>query len=119
MRPRKPIAEGTIDLANHVPTTSVYRAYDADGDLLYVGVTDNLANRLKSHEHHSRWYPLAATIEWESFDSRDYALEVERGLIYSLDPPHNTRHRVQRDWLPWGEKERMAFARSISIVDNL
>lgn len=40
----------------------LYRAYDADGDLLYVGQSVNPEARMKHHEALSSWWPEAQRI---------------------------------------------------------
>lgn len=46
----------TTEIRDHY----VYRSYDADGQLLYVGCTKQPAARHKQHRDGSAWYPYAA-----------------------------------------------------------
>jgi len=92
MRPRhSPLSEGVIDLQS-LPATHLYRAYTARGDLLYIGVAENLASRLRQHRRDSSWYAKASCVEWETYPTRAIALELEAELIRSLCPPYNTVH---------------------------
>lgn len=40
--------------------TAVYRFYDPEGQLLYVGIADDVMARWRWHSKHSPWWPLAA-----------------------------------------------------------
>lgn len=57
--------------------TALYRFYDADGDLLYLGITHDLKIRWTTHRLQQAWWHLVArkTVEWH--DDRASALEAE------------------------------------------
>lgn len=58
----------------------VYRLYrDSDGRLIYVGVSGDLATRIRDHRR-SRWY-VPGRIVIEGPMGRDEALKVERDAI--------------------------------------
>lgn len=73
--------------------TWVYRAWDAEGQMLYVGVTCSLWKRMARHEcsgsDESRWTLLASRIEWERFETRTEALAVELATIKQERPRFN------------------------------
>jgi excinuclease UvrABC nuclease subunit len=69
----------------------VYRAFDSEGRVLYIGQTCNLGRRISDHVC-SSWWCDAASITWEHFDSREDALEAERAAIRAERPPHNVVH---------------------------
>lgn len=69
---------------------SVYRYYDAQGQLLYVGMTGQ--GYLRAHNHgrgESPWWPLVVRGEFEHFASMDEAFQRELELIRTLTPLHN------------------------------
>src|SRR5690348_5565110 len=72
-----------------VVPTCVYRFYDAEDRLLYVGVTDAPGTRFADHRRKS-WWKLAVrnTIVWH--DRRRDALVEEASAIASERPIHNT-----------------------------
>jgi predicted GIY-YIG superfamily endonuclease len=72
--------------------TSLYRFYDADGALLYVGITSRGPNRWQEHEAHRAWWALVASSRVEHFDDRDAAAAAERAAIRAEKPPHNITH---------------------------
>lgn len=86
-----PLNEGAIDLTAP-PFTYVYRAYDASGNLLYVGISDRLRGRLEQHRLSSPWFAHAVTVEWETYADRAVACCVEAELIQGLRPRFNDRH---------------------------
>lgn len=71
----------------------VYRYFDADDTLLYVGLTWYFAQRDQAHSWTSPWYRLAVRHEVEEFPDRVTAEAHEQALIRRLQPPHNTKHR--------------------------
>jgi hypothetical protein len=85
-RPRAQ-AQGTTkgDLRPHV----VYRAYDRDGCLLYVGVSLNPLGRMSAHKASSGWWSQVARIDIEHLPNRAAALAREARLIALLLPEHN------------------------------
>ena len=44
----------------------LYRHYDANGELLYVGISLNALNRLAQHREVSAWFPDIAKVTIES-----------------------------------------------------
>lgn len=69
----------------------VYRVYDADERLLYIGVTVDLKNRLRVHGYQSPWYVDAARVDAESFPDRPTAFDAEAYAIREEAPLHNVR----------------------------
>jgi predicted GIY-YIG superfamily endonuclease len=67
---------------------AVYRMYNPNRQLLYVGVTGNVASRLTRHAD-KRWYPLVSTIKLEWFPSRDLAEAAEAKAIRDERPQIN------------------------------
>jgi len=74
---------------------AVYRAYSAEGELLYVGVSANPANRLGNHKVHADWWLAATRVELDHLPAgttRVAAEEAERLAIIVGRPLHNVRH---------------------------
>lgn len=76
----------------------VYRCYDADGVLLYVGCTVDLAARRQAHAAQSWWFPQVDTYRATIYPSRNRALDVEAAAIASEHPLWNVRHQSFADW---------------------
>lgn len=69
--------------------TQLYRHFDADGALLYVGVSLSAVARHVSHERFSAWFPQVKTITVEVFPTRDKALAAETRAIRKEKPRFN------------------------------
>lgn len=80
----------------------LYRCYDADGALLYIGCTGDLKARMWKHEHvsgpalntpaaglHARMTRWVAN----EYPNRRAALDAEKAAIRAEHPSLNTLHR--------------------------
>lgn len=72
----------------------VYRAYDKDDRLLYVGASALLEQRMQQHATQKAWFADVAYIDVEECPPRDYSLMLatERRAIETERPLHNVRH---------------------------
>src|SRR6185437_15528975 len=68
--------------------TALYKLYGTDGNLLYVGITRNITERLSKHAARS-WWPQVTrkTMTW--YGTRPEAKAAESLLIAVEQPPHN------------------------------
>lgn len=71
---------------------TVYFYFDADDQLLYVGVTGQAHWRARQHNSTSRWWPLVAYAKFEHYSDPQEALDAERRAIELLKPLYNIRH---------------------------
>lgn len=71
------------------PRTALYRFYDADARLLYVGVTDDPWRRWREHVREKPWYPRVKhqTVTW--YDTRTVAEAAEKMAIRCEHPRFN------------------------------
>jgi hypothetical protein len=83
--------DGRVDL---------YRAFDAQGSLLYVGISVSAINRLIAHRTDSEWYGLCARLEITPYLSRHEALTAEVNAIEDERPRFNIRHGLVYDTAP-------------------
>lgn len=73
----------------------LYRYYDSEGELLYVGITINLAGREAKHRRRA-WWPLVADVHLEEHPGRVSALAAERAAIHHEKPIYNiSRPRLE------------------------
>ena len=72
---------------------SVYLVYDSSSQLLYVGVTCNLPQRMQAHRATSSWRGEVARLEARKYPTRDRAERVEARAISLLRPIHNIKDR--------------------------
>lgn len=68
----------------------LYRHFDKDGELLYVGITHRLGTRIYQHERDSDWWSQVVSIKIENFSSRNDALKAENVANISENPRHNS-----------------------------
>ncbi len=71
---------------------TVYRFYNAAGDVLYVGCTAYLPYRLEQHKLDKPWWTEVARVEWDQFDTKAEAYRHEHALILELKPRHAKGH---------------------------
>lgn len=88
--------ERPAEPAPEAERTAVYRLYDKDELLLYVGVSTEPRVRFRQHQHDKDWWPLVATREIEWFDSRGAAECAEKEAIKGEQPGHNRVHNGQQ-----------------------
>jgi len=73
----------------HLPT-DVYRVYDQEGRLLYVGASVNVFTRLREHRLYAEWWPLAFEGTVTRYENRAMARSVEAHAIRNEGPLYNT-----------------------------
>lgn len=71
--------------------TQLYRHYDADGNLLYIGISLSTVHRLGQHRKHAHWFRQITSITVEHFPSKVEATEAEALAISRESPRHNIR----------------------------
>lgn len=73
--------------------TALYRYFDADGRLLYLGITNDPSRRDQAHKSKSKytWYPLAASREVKWYATRSEAEAAETAALAAEQPPWNTK----------------------------
>jgi hypothetical protein len=69
--------------------TALYRHFDADGRLLYVGISMSAMVRQGQHKRHAPWFLSIATIRLEWYGSRGAAESAERKAIETEKTLHN------------------------------
>ena len=68
--------------------TYLYRHFDANGVLLYVGISGSVTTRLKQHRE-SQWAGMIKTVTVDKFTTREEALGAELEAIRSESPRFN------------------------------
>jgi hypothetical protein len=77
---------------------ALYRLYNADGVLLYIGETNNPVERYIEHRDTKEWWPEVTrhSIEW-SQKGRTEVQEAEKAAIRDEWPLHNIAHQPRGD----------------------
>jgi len=76
-------------MAKIVGPTDVYKAFDDDGEILYVGISYDASERLRQHRRSSRWWGMATWFEVDRYATREEAENVEAASVMFDDPPFN------------------------------
>ncbi len=81
------VKESTMD--NSIQKTTLYRYFDSEGQLLYVGITGDNTKRQSQHRRNSFWFGKIASATFEHFDTRAEADSAETLAIKNEKPLHN------------------------------
>lgn len=76
--------------------TDLYRHFDKDGRLLYVGISFRAIVRQAAHSNAAPWWDDVATITVERFETRKAAKSAERRAIETEKPLHNKHWAEKR-----------------------
>lgn len=85
--------------------TTLYRAFDSEGVLLYVGIAVDWGRRWSQHRERSHWYGQVTRVELEQHSTRSGAREAERQAVEDEKPIHNIEHTAA-DQRPFARKAR-------------
>lgn len=99
----------------------LYRHYDANGVLLYVGITFDFRQRKRQHTSQSSWRTRIARMTVEVFPDRVAAREAERAAIVAENPIFNKqdkRKKIIGYRLPKSRITRMVALGECSIIDS-
>lgn len=84
-----------IQSSRHDGTTSVYRYFDKNGILIYVGITGRGMARNSEHNKTQEWWQYVTRQEVEHYATRRAAHNVEKQLIRQHHPPFNVQHNPE------------------------
>jgi len=73
-------------------STTLYRYYDSDNALLYVGISNKPGRRLQEHFKGQPWSGLIKKTDFEHFETREEAERAEIDAIKAEKPKHNVVH---------------------------
>ena len=77
--------------------TQLYRHFDCNGTLLYVGISSSTIARLSQHQRTAHWFDQVANVSVQKFPTRKAALEAEKLAIQTEKPLYNKIHN-QDTW---------------------
>ena len=77
--------------------TALYRAYSQTDQLLYVGISLSVMNRLSQHKTSSAWFKKASRVEVEWHPTKKAALEAELIAIRNENPIYNKAGAIARE----------------------
>ncbi len=85
----EPLYEPVVPERPEGAVAAVYRLYDAEGSLLYVGCTVDPWTRLRAHRRRQPWWDEVTDAEFIWFPSVDLAADVEQQAIGTERPVYN------------------------------
>ncbi|MFF0094644.1 GntR family transcriptional regulator [Streptomyces canus] len=102
--------------------TALYRYFEASGDLLYIGISNDPDLRKKAHLYERRpdsWPKKAVrrTVEWH--DSRVLALSAEEEAIKAERPRYNEKHNYDDAPFDPDSWPQAARSRKVATVAEL
>lgn len=74
--------------------TSLYRYFNKDDVLLYVGISKHPVTRLRQHISNKDWIKETTNVTLEQFETRELALLAEEWAIKSENPKYNKQHNL-------------------------
>jgi predicted GIY-YIG superfamily endonuclease len=74
-------------------THALYRFFDAGGDLLYVGITNDPGRRWGRHANDKPWWHEVDHIEIERYPDRESVLAAEQKATKEERPKYNVVHK--------------------------
>jgi predicted GIY-YIG superfamily endonuclease len=75
--------------------TYLYKLYDKDNNLLYVGITTNYKIRFRIHSKKQFWWNKVSRRWIKKYSSRTLALKVEKRIIAHQKPKYNITYNNQ------------------------
>jgi hypothetical protein len=106
-------------------TTTLYRFFDADDELLYVGISGHPLARIDGHATTKPWFPFAVRATFEHHPDRQSALAAEERAITTEGPYFNVTSNLLPNGRPspaaarYLERSAIAAARRHPIGDKL
>lgn len=76
-------------MGNSTQKITLYRYFDSEGRLLYVGITGDNTKRQSQHRRNSFWFGEISSATYEHFSTRQEALDAETKAIQTEKPKHN------------------------------
>lgn len=76
---------------------SVYRLFDAGGDLLYIGRSNNVERRILQHRQQQPWGSSISRWSTVDYPTRQDAHQAEQRAICAEDPTYNKLRWVSPD----------------------
>lgn len=70
----------------------LYRCFDADSRLLYIGITANPPRRFRHHRGVKDWWAVVANIQLQTFETREALEAAEQSAIQSEQPRYNVAY---------------------------
>lgn len=81
--------------------TTLYRHFDSNDNLLYIGISLSAMNRLSQHEDNSHWFNSISKVTIEKYNTREEALKAEKDSILLEKPLYNKVFNRYKYYMVW------------------
>jgi hypothetical protein len=85
-----------VDVDRQALPHTVYRMYDREGRLLYVGMALYVRIRLAAHRNNQPWFNMVSKVDTERHPDRDSAADAEAAAIRDEAPIFNVLGKRSR-----------------------
>ena len=93
--PARPLGGSDVNEPSPYRSMDLYRFYDAEGVLLYIGISLNAASRAAQHRGDKSWWGEVARMSVEHYEVTRPEMEaIERNAIIVERPRHNVVHNT-------------------------
>lgn len=102
--------------------THLYRYFDTDGRLLYIGVSASAIRRLLEHASGKAWAAMVSKVDVQTYPTRQDALAAEEAAIKSEKPQFNIVHNrppAQHSYSITSKTQMLAVRVPHEIVEDL
>ena len=76
--------------------TTLYRAFNKNNELLYVGISGSLMTRMNSHKRTKSWFKEISCLTTKHYDTREEALTAESKAIKEENPKYNIQGKQDK-----------------------
>lgn len=97
--------------------SKLYRHYDSNGELLYIGISLSAIRRLGEHAGRSHWYEDIVRVEIDTYPSIEAARDAERVAIKRERPKYNLKLRNDPEE-EWQRKKRERRERQLEVAKS-
>lgn len=98
---------GRMDTTDQADRKHTLYHFWGGGELLYIGITCNVATRMRTHKQRDWWLDVD-TITLEHYDTREDVRAAEIRAVYNEQPSHNIRLKGERG--AWQAMRKLADA---------
>lgn len=100
----------------------VYRLYNVDSAVIYVGCTSAIGSRLTDHSRKKPWWSEVCGVEVEQHKNMRDGLDAERAAIEALQPKYNLVYtdrapKLMGGWVTRRARMADAHARGVDCLD--
>lgn len=106
---------GDLHSTGGVGEHTVYKLYDGNERLMYVGITSRGPKRLVEHHKHKWWFGQVEQVEFEKFETRSQSAHREAELIKRYAPLYNIQHNQGRSQ---GSPPELAHLQSAQLANG-